>query len=81
MRANLGRVCASVLALAVLAFAVASAGAQQPKQRAVLKGLTYAVDTMAISPNGMLLAASDGADGKPVLVTFAEEIPAGAKVK
>src|SRR5579862_261982 len=31
--------------------------------------------------NGMLLAASDGADGKPVLVTFAEEIPAGAKVK
>jgi methionyl-tRNA synthetase len=31
--------------------------------------------------NGMLLAASDGPDGKPVLVTFAEEIPAGAKVK
>jgi methionyl-tRNA synthetase len=31
--------------------------------------------------NGMLLAASDGVDGKPVLVTFAEEIPAGAKVK
>jgi methionyl-tRNA synthetase len=31
--------------------------------------------------NGMLLAASDGADGKPVLVTFAEEIPVGAKVK
>ncbi len=31
--------------------------------------------------NGMLLAASDGAEGKPVLVTFAEEIPAGAKVK
>jgi methionyl-tRNA synthetase len=31
--------------------------------------------------NGMLLAATDGADGKPVLVTFAEEIPAGAKVK
>jgi methionyl-tRNA synthetase len=31
--------------------------------------------------NGMLLAASDGADGKPVLVTFAEDIPAGAKVK
>jgi methionyl-tRNA synthetase len=31
--------------------------------------------------NGMLLAASDCADGKPVLVTFAEEIPAGAKVK
>ena len=31
--------------------------------------------------NGMLLAASEGADGKPVLVTFAEDIPAGAKVK
>jgi methionyl-tRNA synthetase len=31
--------------------------------------------------NGMLLAASDGADGKPALVTFAEDIPAGAKVK
>ncbi len=31
--------------------------------------------------NGMLLAASDGTDGKPVLVTFAEDIPAGAKVK
>jgi methionyl-tRNA synthetase len=31
--------------------------------------------------NGMLLAASDGAEGKPVLVTFAEDIPAGAKVK
>ena len=31
--------------------------------------------------NGMLLAASDGPDGKPVLVTFAEDIPAGAKVK
>jgi methionyl-tRNA synthetase len=31
--------------------------------------------------NGMLLAASDAADGKPVLVTFAEDIPAGAKVK
>ena len=31
--------------------------------------------------NGMLLAASDGPDGKPVLVTFAGDIPAGAKVK
>jgi methionyl-tRNA synthetase len=30
--------------------------------------------------NGMLLAAS-AADGKPVLCTFAEDIPAGAKVK
>jgi methionyl-tRNA synthetase len=31
--------------------------------------------------NGMLLAASAGPDGKPVLCTFAEDIPAGAKVK
>jgi len=34
-----------------------------------------------VESNGMLLAASSGADGKPVLCTFAEEIPAGAKVK
>ncbi|MDE3110888.1 MAG: methionine--tRNA ligase subunit beta, partial [Acidobacteriota bacterium] len=31
--------------------------------------------------NGMLLAASAGADGKPVLCTFAEEIAPGSKVK
>ncbi len=31
--------------------------------------------------NGMLLAASDGADGKPVLCTFAEDVVPGAKVK
>jgi len=29
----------------------------------------------------MLLAASAGAEGKPVLCTFAEEIAPGAKVK
>ena len=34
-----------------------------------------------LESNGMLLAASAGADGKPVLCTFAEEIPVGAKVK
>ncbi|MGD0956633.1 MAG: methionine--tRNA ligase [Candidatus Acidiferrales bacterium] len=34
-----------------------------------------------LESNGMLLAASAGADGRPVLCTFAEEIPAGAKVK
>ena len=34
-----------------------------------------------LESNGMLLAASAGADGKPVLCTFAEEIPPGAKVK
>jgi methionyl-tRNA synthetase len=34
-----------------------------------------------LESNGMLLAASAGADGKPVLCTFAEEIPAGSKVK
>jgi methionyl-tRNA synthetase len=34
-----------------------------------------------LESNGMLLAASVGADGKPVLCTFAEDIPPGAKVK
>jgi methionyl-tRNA synthetase len=34
-----------------------------------------------LESNGMLLAASAGADGKPVLCTFAEDIPVGAKVK
>ena len=34
-----------------------------------------------LESNGMLLAASVGADGKPVLCTFAEDIAAGARVK
>ena len=34
-----------------------------------------------LESNGMLLAASAGADGQPVLCTFAEDIPAGARVK
>jgi len=34
-----------------------------------------------LESNGMLLAASVGPDGKPVLCTFAEEIAPGAKVK
>jgi methionyl-tRNA synthetase len=34
-----------------------------------------------LESNGMLLAASVGSDGKPVLCTFAEDIPPGAKVK
>lgn len=34
-----------------------------------------------LESNGMLLAASAGAESKPVLCTFAEDIPAGAKVK
>jgi methionyl-tRNA synthetase len=34
-----------------------------------------------LESNGMLLAASVGADGQPVLCTFAEEIPPGARVK
>jgi methionyl-tRNA synthetase len=34
-----------------------------------------------LESNGMLLAASAGADGKPVLCTFAEDIPPGSKVK
>jgi methionyl-tRNA synthetase len=34
-----------------------------------------------LESNGMLLAASAGPDGKPVLCTFAEDVPPGAKVK
>ena len=34
-----------------------------------------------LESNGMLLAASAGSDGKPVLCTFSEDIPPGAKVK
>jgi len=34
-----------------------------------------------LESNGMLLAASAGAEGKPVLCTFAEEIAPGSKVK
>ncbi|MGC2720186.1 MAG: methionine--tRNA ligase subunit beta, partial [Candidatus Acidiferrales bacterium] len=34
-----------------------------------------------LESNGMLLAASAGADGKPVLCTFAEDVPVGSKVK
>jgi methionyl-tRNA synthetase len=34
-----------------------------------------------LESNGMLLAASAGADGKPVLCTFAEDIPVGSRVK
>jgi methionyl-tRNA synthetase len=34
-----------------------------------------------LESNGMLLAASVGSDGKPVLCTFAEDIAPGAKVK
>ena len=34
-----------------------------------------------LESNGMLLAASARPDGKPVLCTFAEDIPVGSKVK
>ena len=34
-----------------------------------------------LESNGMLLASSAGAEGKPVLCTFAEDIPVGSKVK
>jgi methionyl-tRNA synthetase len=34
-----------------------------------------------IESNGMILAASSGPDTKPVLCTFAEDIPVGSKVK
>lgn len=34
-----------------------------------------------LESNGMLLAASIGEDGKPVLATFAEDVPNGARLK
>jgi methionyl-tRNA synthetase len=34
-----------------------------------------------LESNGMLLAASVGEDGKPVLTTFAEDVPNGARLK
>jgi methionyl-tRNA synthetase len=34
-----------------------------------------------VESNGMIVAASVGPDGKPVLCTFAEDVPAGAKLK
>jgi methionyl-tRNA synthetase C-terminal region/beta chain len=34
-----------------------------------------------LESNGMLLAASVGEDGKPVLATFAEDVPNGARLK
>ncbi|MFY9609983.1 MAG: methionine--tRNA ligase [Blastocatellia bacterium] len=34
-----------------------------------------------LESNGMLLAASIGEDGRPVLATFAEEVPNGARLK
>jgi methionyl-tRNA synthetase len=34
-----------------------------------------------LESSGMLLAASAGPDGKPILCTFAEDIPVGSKVK
>ena len=66
MRAPAVRRCGTVLALGALAWATASASAQTPKQRAFPKGLSYAVDTLAISPDGTLLAAGGqyGADGE-----------------
>ena len=34
-----------------------------------------------LESNGMLLAASIGEDGRPVLATFAEDVPNGARLK
>jgi len=34
-----------------------------------------------VESNGMILAASAGEQGKPVLVTFKEEVPKGARLK
>jgi WD40 repeat protein len=66
MKAPVVRLCGTVVALAALAWATPRASAQAPKQRAVLKGLSYAVDTIAISPDGKLLAAGGmyGGDGE-----------------
>ena len=66
MRTGLSRVWGGVVVVTGLAFTVASASAQGLKQRAVLKGLTFGVDTLAISRDGKLLAAggSYGPDGE-----------------
>jgi methionyl-tRNA synthetase len=34
-----------------------------------------------LESNGMLLAASIGEDGRPVLATFTEDVPNGARLK
>jgi len=34
-----------------------------------------------LESNGMIVAASVGPEGRPVLATFAEDVPAGAKLK
>jgi methionyl-tRNA synthetase len=34
-----------------------------------------------VESDGMILAASSGPEGKPVLCTFTEDVPAGAKIK
>lgn len=34
-----------------------------------------------VESNGMILAAAAGPDGKPVLATFAEDVPPGARLK
>ena len=54
------------------------------RRRLVLDGNKASFDAeldAELESNGMLLAASIGADGKPVLCTFAEEIAPGARVK
>jgi WD40 repeat protein len=58
--------CAGAAALAVLAYAAGALPAQEPKQRTVLKGLKFDSDTLAISPDGKLLAAGGqyGRDGE-----------------
>ncbi|MGH8324660.1 MAG: hypothetical protein ACRETD_12825 [Steroidobacteraceae bacterium] len=34
-----------------------------------------------VESNGMIVAASVGPDGKPVLATFQEDVPNGARLK
>jgi methionyl-tRNA synthetase len=61
------------------------AEAYQPEQ---LVGRTIAIvynlkpaKLMGIESNGMVLAASVGGDGKPILVSFDQEVPPGARVR
>jgi methionyl-tRNA synthetase len=34
-----------------------------------------------VESNGMIVAASVGPEGRPVLCTFAEDVPAGTRLK
>ncbi|HTU35999.1 MAG TPA: methionine--tRNA ligase [Candidatus Acidoferrum sp.] len=61
--------------------AVAYAPEDLPGRKVVVVANLAPRRMRGLESNGMLLAASAGPDGKPVLCTFAEEIAAGSKVK